>query len=224
MASCMRAMPWPHDPVAARAPAAAAPKRHVDRFDLALGVHAHAVDRRQAAGHALEQFGERQHRVAGEEPAAGRDGRLGHRVAALQQGGCVTIPDHLPWACRTCTPRSSSPGTRRGRPGRRCSRRQQREAVADVVGRRRHDEHARPAGRDAQLAALAALDVDDDGAAGDESMGRPRVPLPALADRRRRRRPRRAASLAPGAGSGTAAPAASWPPPASTPTRPVMAA
>ena len=59
--------------------------RHAHRLELALGVHAHPTDGRELLGHVLEHLGERRHRVAGEEPAAGGDHRLGDGLGALHQ-------------------------------------------------------------------------------------------------------------------------------------------
>ncbi len=143
-------------------------------------------------GHLLEDLGERRHRVAGEEPAARRDHRLGDGLAPLQQPAprsgrhrcgrrrSLTAPPHArrsapaaraaaPSACRTCRPGTRSRGRSASRPCTRCTRRRSSgyrypRALTSWVG---HDQDAGRAGVDAQVAALARLDVDHQGAAGE---------------------------------------------------------
>ena len=59
--------------------------RHADGLELALGVDAHATHLGQLLRQVLEQLGERRHRVAGEEAAAGRDRRFRDRLGALHE-------------------------------------------------------------------------------------------------------------------------------------------
>ena len=59
--------------------------RHADGLELALGVDAHAAHLGQLLGEVLEELGERRHRVAGEEAAAGRDRGFRHRLGALHE-------------------------------------------------------------------------------------------------------------------------------------------
>ena len=117
-------------------------------------------------GHVLEHLGERRHRVAGEEPAAGGDHRLGDRLGPSSSASVLigVIAGTSIGGCRTCRPGSTKSGQicahawQPVQPGE-----QQRVAVAAGVHVvRRHHEHARRAGVDAEVAALARLDVDDD--------------------------------------------------------------
>src|SRR6266542_3327058 len=96
--SCINDKPWPVEPVA-------------DGLALALGVHAHAADLRQAPGHVLEHLGEGSHRVAGEEAAPGGDHRLGDRFGTLQEPG----------AHRSCSTGSSDLYTWKQKSGHTCA-------------------------------------------------------------------------------------------------------
>ena len=60
-------------------------ERHVHAFDLGVGLDHHATDRLERARERVEQTGERQHRVAGEEPAPDVDRGFGDRLVALAQ-------------------------------------------------------------------------------------------------------------------------------------------
>ena len=85
IASCMSATPWPVDPVAARAPVAAAPSA---MFTPSISVSAWIITPptgSSAARERVEQSGERQHRIAREEAAPDVDRRLGDRVVALAE-------------------------------------------------------------------------------------------------------------------------------------------
>jgi hypothetical protein len=58
---------------------------HADGFELRLGVDAHAPHRRQQLGEVLEHFGERRHRVPGEELAIRGDRGAHEGLRALHQ-------------------------------------------------------------------------------------------------------------------------------------------
>ena len=85
MVSCMSAMPWPVEPVAARAPVAAAPSAMLTPSISVSAWISTPPSRGQLARERVEQPGERQHRVAGEEPAADVDRGRRDRVVALAQ-------------------------------------------------------------------------------------------------------------------------------------------
>ncbi len=55
MVSCMRAMPWPHDPVPARAPAAPAPRAMLTASISLAAFMQTPADGRHLLGHGLEQ-------------------------------------------------------------------------------------------------------------------------------------------------------------------------
>ena len=73
------------DPVAAGVPVAAAPHA-MPTASSSLSAFMHTPPTAgQLGGHVLEHLGERRHRVAGEEAAAGGDHRVGDRLRALQE-------------------------------------------------------------------------------------------------------------------------------------------
>ena len=162
MASCMSATPWPVEPVAARAPVAAAPSA---MFTPSISVSAWIITPpagSAAARERVEQPGERQHRVAGEEPAADVDRGFGDRVVALAEH-----ERHSP----TSAPSSTTRRDRSGRPRTRKSGQtsaqarqpgaaveETRQHVALRVANVGHLEHARHADGNAEAAALAAIE------------------------------------------------------------------
>ena len=85
IASCMSATPWPAEPVRGAGPRPAAAPRAMFTASISLAAFMHDPHRPQALGHALQQTGERQHRVAGEEPAPDVDRGLGDRLVALAE-------------------------------------------------------------------------------------------------------------------------------------------
>ena len=120
--------PWPVEPVAAGVPGGGGAPGHADGLELALGVHAHPADAGEEPGHVLEHLGERGHRIAGEEPAPGRDHGLGDGLAALEKLAIVVglrttavIGAARP-GCRTCRPGRRSRGRSASRPCSRCTR------------------------------------------------------------------------------------------------------
>src|SRR5207249_6543562 len=94
--------------------AAGGAPHHVDRLDLALGVHAHAAHLRLAVRHVLEDLGRRRDRVAGVEAATGLERRLGDGVAAFHEDAFHTAA--TPPRSTSTTTRFMALPPRRGRP------------------------------------------------------------------------------------------------------------
>ncbi len=155
-------------------------------------------------GHVLEDLGERGHRVAGEEPAPGRDHRLGDGLAPLRAAGARA---RRSWPSRSLTPVRRRSGVLvlvdledevgadlRAGPAPGAPGTEPRVAVAAGVHLvRGHHQHPRRAGVDAEVAPLAGVDVDHHGPPGGHGGGprssRPPPPASCHAGPRRRRAP-----------------------------------
>ena len=123
--SCISESPCPVEPVAAGTPVAAAPHA-MPTASSSLSAFMHTPPTAGSLrGHVLEHLGERRHRVAGEEPAAGGDHRLGDRLGAFEQRrrSCRRPPRRPRGLCRTCRPGTRSRGRSASTPCSRCTRR-----------------------------------------------------------------------------------------------------